>query len=268
MAQPLYVVDAFSDRCFAGNPAAVVLLDAPRDPAWMQRVAAEMNLSETAFPVRIADDRYALRWFTPTNEVPLCGHATLATAAVLLEERVVDSSRVTFETASGPLHVERVAPLRFSMSLPAYGSVAVESKALIDALATTPLAVRVSQNKKLIVEVASIDEVTKLAPRADALLAADNPHGVVGVVVTSRGDGKPFDFVSRFFAPWLGILEDPVTGAAHCALGPYWRERLGKSTMRAAQRSPRGGELDVDVSDDRVTLGGACAFVSRGALLA
>ena len=244
----------------------------------MQAVAAEMNLSETAFAVANAEDRYALRWFTPTNEVPLCGHATLATGAVLFGEGRIRSSRVTFETKSGALHVERRGDGAFSMSLPAYESDAIEwrtiagaidARPIVDALGVRPIDVRLGRTKakKLLVVVESAREVEDARVDAARLLAAKNEADVKGVIVSARGsDGV--DFVSRFFAPWLGVDEDPVTGSAHCVLAPYWSGKLGKTSMRAVQVSKRRGELDVEVSGDRVVLGGACAIVSRGELLA
>ena len=268
MPLPLFVVDAFTDVPFAGNPAAVVLLERAVEPAWMQSVAAEMNLSETAFAFAIGEDRYALRWFTPTREIPLCGHATLATGAVLHREGQVNGTRVTFETASGALHVDRVGA-RFAMSLPAYGADPVEARSILSRLGRRPVDVRLSRSKgkKLLVVVETEAEVVAAAPESAALLSADNPHGVEGVIVTARGAGD-VDFVSRFFAPWVGVAEDPVTGSAHCILGPYWAERLGKTTLAAVQVSKRRGVLGVTVGDGRVVLAGGCAIVSRGELLA
>jgi PhzF family phenazine biosynthesis protein len=272
MSLPLFVVDAFTRAPFSGNPAAVVLLDRPRAPAWMLSVAAEMNLSETAFAARNAEDLYALRWFTPTHEVPLCGHATLATGAVLFAEGRVRSSRVTFETASGALHVERRGDGAFSMSLPAYANDAIDAAhvaAIVDALGVRPIDVRLGQAKakKLLVVVESAHEVEHAKVEAAKLLALKNDHDVKGVIVSARGSGE-IDFVSRFFAPWLGVAEDPVTGSAHCVLAPYWSAKLQKTSMRAVQLSKRRGELDVALREDRVVLGGACAIVSRGELLA
>lgn len=268
MPLPLFVVDAFTPAPFSGNPAAVVLLDFAREPKWMQAVAAEMNLSETAFAVRIAEDRYGLRWFTPTSEIPLCGHATLATGAILHGEGLVRSTRVTFDTASGPLHVDR-ATRGFSMSLPAYGNEPVDAAPLVDALGVKAIDVRLGLTKarKLLVVVKSAEEVERAVVDASKLTTVKNAHDVKGVILSARGSGD-VDFVSRFFAPWLGVAEDPVTGSAHCVLAPYWSAKLGKKTMRAVQVSKRRGELDVDLANDRVTLGGECVVVSRGQLLA
>ena len=278
MPLPLYHVDAFTSVPFRGNPAAVVILDEAhasraRDAAWMQSVAADMNLSETAFAMPTSAGRWALRWFTPTHEVPLCGHATLATGAVL-HARGEAGGGATFDTASGPLHVALATGNsgRFAMSLPAYGTSAVDSEAseLVELLGCAPIDVRISDSKarKLMVVVATEHEVLTVAPRAASLLAAANPHDVKGVIVTARSDAPDVDFVSRFFAPWLGVDEDPVTGSAHAVLGPYWAQRLERTKLRAVQRSKRRGELDVSCEGDRVILGGACAIVARGELLA
>ncbi|MEO7095555.1 MAG: PhzF family phenazine biosynthesis protein [Polyangiales bacterium] len=265
---PLFHIDAFTALAFSGNPAAVALLEAPREPAWMQQVAAEMNLSETAFVVPLGGARFGLRWFTPTHEVPLCGHATLASYAALHAEGKAPP-RATFETASGPLHVERAGD-EYAMSLPAYAAPPVEAASIVELLGVKPIDVRLGQTlaRKLLVVVESEAEVTAVKPRFDALRAASNPHDVKGVIVTARGRSVGVDFVSRFFAPWLGVDEDPVTGSAHCVLGPYWSERLGKSSLQARQISRRGGALGVTLVDDRVVLRASCVVVARGALLA
>lgn len=272
MAEPVtvFTIDAFTDVPFAGNPAAVVLLPQAREPQWMQRVAAEMNLSETAFVVPLEGDgaRFALRWFTPTHEVPLCGHATLATYAALVAHGTAPP-RATFETASGPLHVESAGD-EYAMSLPAYDAPKVESPALVAALGVKPIEVRLGRSKapKLLLVLESEAAVAAVRPRFSALLEADNPRDVKGVLVTAPGSpGNGVDFVSRVFVPWMGIDEDPVTGAAHCVLGPYWAERLGKRSMRARQISRRGGSLGVTVEGDRVVLRASCVVVARGSLL-
>jgi PhzF family phenazine biosynthesis protein len=174
---------------------------------------------------------------------------------------------VTFETASGPLHVVREGG-RLAMSLPAYSSAPVESRALAEVLGVQPREVRISASsvRKLLVVVEDEAMVRAVAPRAHAMLAAANPHDVKGVIVTAPGTDR--DFVSRYFAPWLGIDEDPVTGSAHCVLATYWAERLGRTTMHARQVSRRGGDLDVTLEGNRVVLGGACTIVARGVLLA
>lgn len=267
-AVPVFTIDAFTDVPFAGNPAAVVLLPRPREPEWMQHVAAEMNLSETAFVVPLDDARFGLRWFTPTHEVPLCGHATLATYAALVAHGTAPR-RATFETASGPLHVERDGD-EYLMSLPAYAAPEVESEAIVTALGVKPLEVRIGRSRapKLLLVLESEAAVAAVRPEFSALLRVANPHDVKGVLITAPGaPGTGVDFVSRVFVPWMGIDEDPVTGAAHCVLGPYWAERLGKRSMRARQISRRGGSLGVTVQDDRVVLRAACVVVARGSLL-
>lgn len=260
---PLLQVDAFAERAFTGNPAAVCLLDGQRDATWMQNVAAEMNLSETAFVLRL-NDGFSLRWFTPTVEVNLCGHATLASAHALWEQNIVpESAPVRFDTRSGTLTCRKDGAL-ITLDFPAasLSATRVESD-LIDALCVIP-AVAVKANDKLLVLLDSDDAVRNLAPDFSAL--ARLPHS--GIIVTAAADGTDFDFVSRFFAPAIGIDEDPVTGAAHCCLGPFWAERLGSNEMTAYQASTRGGVVKVRVDGDRVILGGTAVTVCRGTLLA
>jgi PhzF family phenazine biosynthesis protein len=260
----LLQIDAFTDQPFRGNPAAVCLLDAPADPVWMQRVAAEMNLAETAFLVPLGD-RFGLRWFTPTVEVELCGHATLASAHALWQVGVVPSgARIVFETASGVLTAEPDGD-RIAIELPARPVVLGDTPSgLIDALGATPRAVSQSAparaHDNLVVEFFDESEVRALAPRFDRLRAFD-----FGVIATARGTGR-YDFISRYFAAPYGIDEDPVTGSAHCSLAPYWAERLGKTTFLAWQASARGGELRVQLTGDRVRLSGHAVTVLRGEL--
>jgi PhzF family phenazine biosynthesis protein len=255
-------VDAFTDTPFAGNPAAVCLLPAPRDEGWMQSVAREMNLSETAFLVRAADG-YDLRWFTPSVEVALCGHATLASAHVLWEDGHLPSARqARFHTKSGLLTGDRVGEW-IELDFPAKREEAALAPAgLAEALGVTPKYVGKNQFDYL-VEVDGEVTVRRLTPN-HAMLAT---LPVRGVIVTSRADSAGYDFVSRFFAPGSGVPEDPVTGSAHCALGPYWQSRLGKSDFVAYQASPRGGVVRVRVAGDRVKLGGRAVTVLRGELL-
>ena len=266
MATMLFHVDAFTRVPFRGNPAAVVLLDDVREDDWLQAVAAEMNVSETAFALAFGDGTFALRWFTPTSEVPLCGHATLATAAVLLGEKVVED-RVVFRTPSGELTVER-AGAALAMSLPAYAVEPFAAPAIVAALGVVATDVQLSrESQNLLVRVASEEELIEARPAREALLAAVHPD-VSGVIVTSEGarTGAPTapHFVSRYFAPWIGIDEDPVTGSAHAVLGPYWAARLGRTKLLAAQRSKRGGDLGVEVAGDRVIVTGSCVVLSRG----
>jgi len=258
----IFQIDAFTDAAFKGNPAAVCLLDNRAvDASWMQSVAAEMNLSETAF-VRPQDRDWSLRWFTPVVEVALCGHATLATVHALLEEGLLQANgTATFHTKSGALTGKQVADL-IELDFPAKIAHPCEPpEGLIEALGTQP--VRVSRNEfDYLVEMTNEDDIRSLAPD-HALLRR---FAVRGVIVTSRASTPGFDFVSRFFAPGSGVDEDPVTGSAHCALAPYWAPRLGKTEFMAYQASPRGGVLRVTLAGDRVRLAGRAVTVFRGEL--
>jgi PhzF family phenazine biosynthesis protein len=261
MPVPIVQVDAFTSAPFGGNPAAVCLLSGPADEAWMQGVAREMNLSETAF-VHPEAGGFRLRWFTPTVEVALCGHATLATAHVLWETGRVDAVRaIDFQTQSGPLSAERRGDW-IELDFPAKAEEATEPPPdLLRALHVTARYVGRNQFDYL-VEVDSEETVRHLRPDHAVLRALP----VRGVIVTSAAAGPPYDFVSRFFAPGAGIDEDPVTGSAHCALGPFWKARLGKDDFLAYQASPRGGVVRVRVAGDRVRLGGQAVTVLRGEL--
>jgi PhzF family phenazine biosynthesis protein len=258
----LFHVDAFTDRPFAGNPAAVCLLEREMDAEWMQSVAAEMNLSETAFLLR-GDDGFDLRWFTPEVEVELCGHATLASAHFLWAEHHLKPRAVArFHTQSGLL-TARQRDGWIQLDFPSKPALPAAAPAgLAAALGGTPVAVAKSEFDFL-VELGSETEVRALEPDFRALRVVD----ARGVIVTAQGDGRPYDFISRFFGPAVGINEDPVTGSAHCVLGPYWQGRLGKSSFHAFQASARGGEVRVEVQGDRVQLGGKAVIVSRGELL-
>lgn len=257
MRIPIYQVDAFTDRCLAGNPAAVMLFDAFPDAPRMQAIAAENALSETAFLVREGDD-YRLRWFTPKVEVPLCGHGTLASAAVVMERLQPARRRVTFHTASGPLAVERRGD-GYRMDFPSRHAVPVAPPAhLAAALGVEPVDV-LADPFNYVVRLDSAQRVRMLAPDIAALGRLDRS----GVVVTADGDA-PYDFTSRYFAPAKGVPEDPVTGGAHCGLAPYWAARLGRMDLRAFQASLRGGELICRVIGDRVELEGRCVFYMEG----
>jgi PhzF family phenazine biosynthesis protein len=260
---PLFQIDAFADRAFAGNPAAVCLLEAPAEETWMQRVAQEMNLSETAF-VHPEADGFRLRWFTPVTEVRLCGHATLATAHALWETRRLRPEQTArFHTLSGLL----TATARdgwIELDFPALATVAAEPPAgLLAALGARASFVGGS-NYDILVEVSSAAEVRALAPDFGALGRVKTR----GVIVTAGSDESRFDFVSRFFAPTVGVNEDPVTGSAHAVLGPYWMGRTGKTTFLAHQASARGGVVRVRVEGERVRLSGQAVTVFRGELVA
>ncbi len=262
-SQPVYIVDAFVTKPFTGNPAAVCVLPRPAPAKWMQLVAREMNLSETAF---LTGERgvYNLRWFTPTVEMDLCGHATLASAHVLFDTGALPTDRaVSFLTRSGRLIARHRGP-QIELLLPA--TPAKPSKSAPPDLGHSLGAkvVRVSVTKTdYLVELESEQAVRRLKPD----IAALKRLGMQGVIVTARADGKPFDFVSRYFAPNVGIDEDPVTGAAHCALGPYWARQLGKKEFEAYQASARGGHVSVRVASKSVYLNGRAVTMMRGELL-
>ncbi|MDE0623147.1 MAG: PhzF family phenazine biosynthesis protein [Bryobacterales bacterium] len=257
-------VDAFTGRPFSGNPAAVCLLPRPACAAWMQQVAREMNLSETAFLVRRDDGAYDLRWFTPAVEVDLCGHATLASAHMLWESGyLADGSSAVFHTRSGELSANQRGGW-IEMDFPAEPDQPAAAPAALAAGLDADL-VYVGRNRfDYLVEVESEAILSSLAPDARRLSQIDTR----GIIVTALADADGFDFVSRFFAPGTGIVEDPVTGSAHCCLGPYWQRRLGKADFTAWQASERGGLVKVVVRDDRVTLSGKAVTVLRGELVA
>jgi PhzF family phenazine biosynthesis protein len=262
-AVPLLQVDAFADAPFTGNPAAVCLLERPADPAWMQSVAAEMNLSETAFPVP-AGDAFGLRWFTPVTEVALCGHATLASAHVLWETgRVADGEPIAFDSAGGRLTATRDGGW-IVLDFPA--TPAREEPAppeLVAALGVTPRWTGRTVHDWL-VQVEHPEEVRACRPDMGALAAAP----ARGVILTAPGGRDGVDVTSRFFGPAAGIPEDPVTGSAHCAIGPFWAERLGRDDLVCHQASARGGIVRVGVRGGRVLLGGRAVTVLTGTLTA
>jgi PhzF family phenazine biosynthesis protein len=256
----LFHIDAFTDRPFKGNPAAVCLLDHERDAEWMQSIAAEMNLAETAFLVP-RDDGWSLRWFTPIVEVDLCGHATLASAHALWSESILDPADVAhFHTRSGLLTASLDGDL-IELNFPA----TLETKSdpapgLLESLGV-PKPKYVGKNKfDYLVEVESEEALRAVNPDHARLRKIP----VRGVIVTSRS--SKYDFVSRFFAPGSGIDEDPVTGSAHCCLTPYWAAKLGKQEMVAYQASPRGGSIRVKLNGDRVCLAGRAVTIFRGRL--
>jgi PhzF family phenazine biosynthesis protein len=254
---PIFQVDAFTTRRFAGNPAAVVPLASFLADAVLQAIAAENNLSETAFIVPDGSD-YRLRWFTPTTEVALCGHATLASAAVVMERLETGRRRVIFHSASGPLTVNRT-DAGYVMDFPATFSEPVSSPPRLgEALGVLPVEV-VANTVNYLALLESAASVRELAPDIAAIARLERS----GVIVTAPGDGN-YDFVSRYFAPARGVPEDPVTGSAHCALAPYWAKRLNKTAFRAFQASPRGGEIVCRLAHDRVELEGTCVFYLEG----
>ena len=257
MRTPIFQVDAFTTRPFAGNPAAVMPLASFPEDAVLQAIAAENNLSETAFLVPDGGD-YRLRWFTPNTEVPLCGHATLASAAVVMERLEPRRGAVIFHSASGPLTVERTQN-GYVMDFPSRPSEQISTPpALAAALHLDPIEVFANEFNYLAL-VQSEQVLRALTPDMAAVARLDRP----GVIVTAPGSGT-YDFVSRYFAPAKGIPEDPVTGAAHCMLAPFWAQRLGKTNFHAFQASRRGGEVTCTLVGDRVKLEGACVFYLEG----
>ena len=250
-------VDAFTDTLFSGNPAAVCLPEEPRDAAWMQSVAGEMNLSETAFLRRRPDGAFDLRWFTPAVEVDLCGHATLAAAHVLWEQGVcAPPDELRFHTRSGLLTARRSGDW-IQLDFPADPArAAAPPDGLLEALGAEPRYLGRGRFDYL-VELETEAAVRGLRPDLHRLRAVDTR----GVIVTARAATRGFDFVSRFFAPASGVDEDPVTGSAHCCLGPYWRRQTGRDEFTAYQASPRGGVVRVRVNGDRVLLLGQALTV-------
>ena len=257
MRARFFQLDAFTTHQFAGNPAAVMVLDVFPDDTVLQAIAAENNLAETAFLVEDGQD-YRIRWFTPTVEVPLCGHATLASAAVVIERLAPGTGQVRFHSASGILTVRRDGPV-YAMDFPARSCTPIAAPpGMAAALGAEPTEIW-WDGSNLIALMADAATVRRLEP--DLAGVARLP--AAGVVATAAGEGD-HDCVSRYFAPAKGIAEDPVTGGAHCALAPLWAARLGKTEIKAWQASPRGGALTCRVMGDRVELRGACRFYLEG----
>ncbi len=266
MTLALYFADAFTTRPGSGNPAAVCLLDAPREDAWMQRVAAEMNLSETAFLLPEGEG-WRLRWFTPAVEVSLCGHATLASAHILWESGALAADETArFDTLSGLLKanqrdgwIELDFPARdFEPAEPPVG--------LVEALGVQPVGVVLSRGthkSTYVLELADEVAVRAAAPDFARLYAVEATRAAC---VTSRAGDAETDFVSRFFAPRMGVNEDPVTGSVHCTLAPFWAAKMGKLSFRARQVSKRGGDLRVTLAGERVLIAGQAVTTLRGAL--
>jgi PhzF family phenazine biosynthesis protein len=255
---PFYQVDAFTDKPFRGNPAAVCIVDETITAELMQQIAAENNLSETAFVSR-KDEQFNLRWFTPVVEVPLCGHATLATAHTLFEAGLAPAAgTITFNTASGVL-TARQQDGWIELNFPAITGQPVQlPEEIRDILQVNPVQT-IEVDNRYLVEVATEAEVLAVSPDFSRL--AKYPK----VIVTAKADStSEFDFISRFFAPVIGINEDPVTGAAHCCLTPYWAQQLGKTTLLAYQASARGGVLKIRLEGDRTILAGQAVTVIKG----
>ncbi|UVI27973.1 PhzF family phenazine biosynthesis protein [Paenibacillus spongiae] len=263
MTAAISIVDAFTAEPFRGNPAAVCLLPQERETSWMQLAASEMNLSETAFLVKKADGIYGLRWFTPLQEVDLCGHATLAAAHYLWEQgHCVPEQQLLFHTRSGLLSAVRTAE-GITLDFPSEPvTPAVAPEELIQSLGLIPR--YVGRNRMdYLVEVDGEDTVRTLRPDMPLLARVETR----GVIVTARADGGTsgsYDFVSRAFFPSIGINEDPVTGSAHCALAPYWHRRLRKEELSAYQASARGGELLLRIEGERIQISGTAVTVMNG----
>ncbi|MBF0194251.1 MAG: PhzF family phenazine biosynthesis protein [Magnetococcales bacterium] len=255
----IFQVDAFSSTPFSGNPAAVCLFPDRQDTAWMQQFAAQMNLSETAF-INKNGNNFDLRWFTPTKEVDLCGHATLATAHLLWEQNILPPDQpALFHTRSGLLTVKKAMDV-IEMDFPSIPIIKTECpQGLAEALSVKPEFVG-KNSLDYLLQVASEDTILNLAPDMTKLCHVP----MRGVMVTAQAQDKDYDFVSRFFAPAYGIDEDPVTGSAHCALGPYWGEQLGKKNLTGFQASARGGLVKIKLAGDRVLLGGSAVTVFAG----
>ncbi|HJP58174.1 MAG TPA: PhzF family phenazine biosynthesis protein [Gemmatimonadales bacterium] len=262
--QPFAQIDAFTDKPFGGNPAAVLLLPAPRDASWMLLVAREMNLAETAFLVPRGAE-FDLRWFTPTLEVDLCGHATLASAHLLWEDRHLPSGAVArFHTRSGILGA-RAEGEWIWLDMPAKPVTPIDCPPGLSSILGAPIRFTGTNDLGyLVVEVDSDDVVRGLRPDLGRIAALP----ARGVVVTARSSTAGRDFVSRFFAPAMGVPEDPVTGSAHCSLAPFWADKLGRTELCGYQASERGGEVRLRLDGDRAHLGGRAVTVLRGTLLA
>lgn len=261
MAHALYQVDAFTQKPFEGNPAAVCVLEGPQKEDWMQSLASEMNLSETAFLLP-EQDGWRLRWFTPTTEVDLCGHATLASAMVLFETHPeLRDDTIRFLTKSGELlakWVEGQVELNFPAMKPQPLTVPNQ---VVKVLGFQPVGAVFSGNYFLF-EAGDPSQIMDADPDMDDLAGLPMPE----VIITAKSPMPEYDFISRFFAPQLGVDEDPVTGSAHCLLTPYWGEKLGKKRLSAFQASKRGGSLELEWVDDRILIKGSAAFIFKAEL--
>jgi PhzF family phenazine biosynthesis protein len=254
-------VDAFTSVPFKGNPAGVCILDGPADEGWMQSVAAEMNVAETAF-LWPESDAFRLRWFTPATEVELCGHATLASAHALWESGTLPQDRqALFNTLSGRLSADREDEW-IVLDFPVEAAIASVEAEPISAAISNPVIAACRNRFDLLAELASADEVRNLTPDLRAISAL----GCRGLIVTAASDDDRYDFLSRFFGPAVGVDEDPVTGSAHCFLGPFWAEKLGRSSLTGFQASARGGVVSVEIHGDRARLKGQAVTVLEGHL--
>jgi PhzF family phenazine biosynthesis protein len=261
MKHKIFQVDAFTNKAFSGNPACVVLLERGQPDSWMQSVASEMNLSETAF-ISGRTSPFDLRWFTPAVEVDLCGHATLATAHILYETEIAaKDERIDFNTRGGLLNTTYKDGW-IEMDFPSFPTIAIKDKARIaKALKHTPTEVYTS-SESIMAVFEDPEIIYHMAPDLELIKALKNQ----GIMVTSLSDENDIDFISRYFAPYVGIDEDPVTGSAHSSLGPYWGNRLNKQILTAKQVSARGGDLRIKLKDDRVLICGQAVTIFSGIL--
>lgn len=252
----IWTVDAFANAPFTGNPAAVVILDALREEALCQKIAAEMNLSETAFVTPINPSHFHIRWFTPKIEVKLCGHATLASAHILYTENYAHQEEIVFNSLSGPLKVKRSLNNSYTLDFPLQKT----GKDLPHIQANFPESIAaVEAYDDVIVEFASEKAIRDYSPNLEML----EKIPCRGIIITAKGE-KPYDFVSRFFAPKVGVIEDPVTGSAHCKLAHYWSEKLHKTDFLAYQASSRGGEIALSIMGDRAHITGKAITMLDG----
>ena len=255
----IFTVDAFTDKLFSGNPAGVCILDEDMSENTMLSIAAEMNLSETAFVKKI-DEGFSLKWFTPKVEVQLCGHATLATAHILWEQGILSQNEeARFHTLSGLLTVTNDNG-EYEMNFPAYTVKDVSpNEKLIEALNVTPINFAEAEYHH-ICELESEEQLRNVSPSMETLMGLEK----FGTIVTAKSNSNDYDFVSRFFAPSKGVNEDPVTGSAHCSLGPYWMQKTGRDYFTAYQASQRGGVVKIKMNDGRVLLKGRAVTFLRG----
>ena len=255
----IFTVDAFTDKLFSGNPAGVCILDEDMSENTMLSIAAEMNLSETAFVKKI-DEGFSLKWFTPKVEVQLCGHATLATAHILWEQGILSQNdEARFHTLSGLLTVTNDNG-EYEMNFPAYTVKDVSpNEKLIEALKVTPVNFAEAEYH-YICELESEEQLRNVFPSMESFMGLEK----FGTIITAKSNSNDYDFVSRFFAPSKGVNEDPVTGSAHCSLGPYWMQKTGRDYFTAYQASQRGGVVKIKMNDGRVLLKGRAVTFLRG----
>jgi len=260
----IWIVDAFATQPFSGNPAAVVIVDEFPPDELCQKIAAEMNLSETAFAKPVSQDYFHLRWFTPKTEVKLCGHATLATAHILYQENKVRGNTITFDSLSGPLLVYKNSQdANLTLDFPLQVTGPFLNKDIYEKTLGLDIVAVAKALDDLIIEIADPVQLKNIEISSEKIKQFDYR----GVIITAK-DHQKYDFISRFFAPRVGVNEDPVTGSAHCKLAHYWQEKLGQSQFLAYQASQRGGELKLAIKNDRVHITGSAIIMLQGDLKA